>query len=130
MGAKITKKLLTSVIGAEHDIKSITTIEEALATALKLQKDEGTYAAAAICILYLSHYKLKFPSNKLRLFYTNIKEEIALPLFDCKAYNSILSAIDDDALESIELIDDKSSIRTVSINKKELFETLDFYTNQ
>ena len=130
MSAKITKKLLNGIIGEQYNLRSIGTIEKALSAALELQSGEETYAAAAICILYLSHYRQKFPIGKLRLFYANIKEEVSLPLFDCKRYNSILSAIDDKELEAFELIDERLSVKETGINKKELFEALDFYTNQ
>ncbi len=126
----ITEKLLHSIIGTEHYIKSIDTLKQALDTALQPRDNEDTYAAATICILYLSHYKLKFPASKLRTLYTNIKEETSLPLFDCKRYSSILSAIDEASLQEFELIDNGYNIKRLPVTRQEIFEALDFYTNQ
>ena len=130
MDIDITERLLSAIIGAGKHPKSIRTIEDAIATALSLHKDAGTYAAAAICILYLSHYKYGFPISKLRTFYTNIKEETTLPLFDCKAYNGILQAMSDRQPDNFELMDDRCNIRETQLTKAEIFEALDFYTNQ
>ena len=131
MFLNITNKLIKSVTGKECNIKSIETLERAIATGLSLPDDkENTYAVAAICILYLSHYKLRFPAIKLRAFYTNIREELSLPLFDCKSYNLILANINDNELDVFELIDNNGNIKQVTITKQEIFEALDFYTNQ
>jgi hypothetical protein len=130
MNNNISTKLLVTIIKRECKLNIIDTLDRAIASSLQTPCNEGTYAAAIICSLYLSHYKLKFPVSKLRTFYTNIKDEVRLPLFDCKSYNIILSTINDEELTNSELIDENGNITHQPLTKAEIFEALDFYTNQ
>ena len=126
----ITGNLLRIITEGNHKPNCIELFKDALKKELTQCDDKAIYAVAAICTLYISHFRAAFPMQKLRTFNTNIRQEITLPLFDCRLYNTILSSVPEESLESVELFDAKNNIKSVPLKKQDIIEALDFYTNQ
>ncbi len=125
-----TRLLLERIIG--HEIPP--TFGEPLITAFGNMfteaGKESITGAAMICMLYISCTETKMPQSFLRTFYTNLKEEVALFVFDCKKYDKIFELIPNEELSNVNLLNEQTLPQTIRLTKEALFESFDFYTNQ
>ncbi|MBR2638323.1 MAG: hypothetical protein IKD40_05735 [Bacteroidaceae bacterium] len=125
-----TDIILNKVIGENKRANIIDIFYIALKEQFPEQHHEAIYAVSTICSLYISHFRCGFPVMKMRTFNTNIRQEVELPIFDCKIYSSILSSIPEERLINIELYNANCTIEERTLKKQDIIEALDFYTNQ
>lgn len=125
-------------MSAPHELLSLITalptnkefgsnIAQALHATFGNKATDSEYAAAGIiCALFLSVIKEDFPTTKLHTFARNYRDENKLFSFDCKSYDKIA-----DNIKSYNtlLIDNEMHYKEAIIEKQDLLEALDFFTN-
>lgn len=103
-------------------------IAQAMQTTFGDKASYVDYAAAGIiCSLFLSSILEGFPTSKLHTFVRNYHEENSLFSFDCKSYDRIAANI---TSYHILMLDSKLCYIYREIEKQELLESFDFFTNR
>lgn len=92
--------------------------------------DKRIIAAAYTCSLFLSCIINGLPTERLRIFTNTAREEYGRFIFNCKAYEEIYSHIERTDSDETPLLNKEGNCEFRSLSKNEIFEALDFYTNQ
>lgn len=104
-------------------------IYEAMTRVLPHSHAEGIEAATAICLLYIAHAKNGFPLARLRTINYNLRQEVALPIFDCRYYDNIIAYISGGLPMTLMLPDATCTPTSTTVCADDLKEAFDFYTN-
>lgn len=124
-----TEEILQTVVGAFPESPFANRLQKAFSHIFACKKEEAE-AAAIICVLYISHLKTEFPSDKLSNCIYNIEDCIKRIYFDCNKYETITAQIADDDYRKAALLNQDSRIIVYEIKKEDLIDALDFYTNR
>ncbi len=92
--------------------------------------DEEITAAAYICSLFLSAILEGFSTERLHTFVHYAKDNCSRFTFDCKMYSTLLSAISEESLEQVPLMDRSGGTVFTRCSRDSIMEAFDFYTNR
>lgn len=124
------REILTEIIGKRVDNRFGSPIIDAFGSVFTGIDHKATESAGLECMLYLSHLKTGFTLQKLRAFHISITEEISLFSFNCKDYDKIFACIPQESLSRVILLNNDSEERSIELNKEDIFDAFDFFTNR
>lgn len=121
------RELLTLITKKEINNEFGRVFAEAFAHFFReTQNVDRIFATGICCSLFLSHIKLGFPSDKLRTYIYNVRDEHPFIEFDCKSYEPLYSRMKE---RDILLLNNNIEYKKTTTSKEEIFETFDFITN-
>lgn len=121
-------ELLSSITKQPVRERFGSTISQALALTFGNKASDADYTSAGyICTLFLSSILTGFPTMQLHTFVRNSRDNSPQFTFDCKSYDKILSNIEESRLL---LINSEFEYIEKEIEKQDIAEALDFFTNQ